>query len=297
MAEVEREDTMKAPLTDTAGAPSSRTLRHQESVARMVSRFQKATSSTNEDSSCALSFTILGVGLLFLGILGFIAVRFCLKVDGTIDIKWITAYTPFCVMEVLLAIESIKSLWGSKDRKPSAIEMLIAFVSLSYFAGDICMGYRLDGALDWKWTCLLLFHAFGSLTFLLSNPVVAILAFAQFILVGLQLDGFIHAHWAVVFIPVWLVCTFVIGFLVWVGFSTSFFIGVGSIVLGLAVVAPFPIAVYRIEGPHAFSTVYVILPWLIVGLLAVLGLAIWMCLSSDSPSQEETNPPSEDLVV
>ncbi|KAH9107465.1 hypothetical protein LEN26_012904 [Aphanomyces euteiches] len=88
MAEVEREETMKAPLTDTAGAPSSRTLRHQESVARM-------------DSSCALSFTILGVGLLFLGILGFIAVRFCLKVDGTIDIKWITAYTPFCVMEVV----------------------------------------------------------------------------------------------------------------------------------------------------------------------------------------------------
>ncbi|KAG9411236.1 hypothetical protein AC1031_016875 [Aphanomyces cochlioides] len=297
MAEVQREETMKAPLADTAGAPSTRTLRHQESVARIVSRFQKATSSTNEDSSCVLSFTILGAGLLFLGILGFITVRFCLKVDGTIDIKWITAYTPFCVMEVLMAIESIKSLWGSEDSKPSAVEMLIAFLSLSYFAGDICMGYRLDGALHWKWTCLLLFHAFGSLTFLLSNPVLAILAFVQFILVGLQLDGFIHTHWAVVFIPVWLVCALVIAFLVWVGFSTSFFIGVGSIVLSLAVVAPIPLAVYRIEGPHAFSTVYIILPWLILGLLAVLGLAIFICLPSDSPSQEETNPPSEDCAV
>ncbi|KAG9411235.1 hypothetical protein AC1031_016874 [Aphanomyces cochlioides] len=249
-------ETTEAPSNAAAANPPaatapSRPPGRQGSVVRAVNRLQRAASSEEDDyGPWGWFFAFLVAGLLVLGILGFIA-----------------AYVPMWIMEITSTYEAVQWLWDNDESKPSAVDIFFQLLFFSYVAGDICAGYRLDGALDWNWTYLLLFQAFGTLSFPLSFPVQAILAVIQFILVGLQLDGFIYTYWAVVLIPTWLACLFTIALLASTAFPESFWKGLGAIALSLCVILPFPLAIYRIEGSNAFSTVYIILPWLILGLV------------------------------
>ncbi|OQR82518.1 hypothetical protein ACHHYP_15925 [Achlya hypogyna] len=180
------------------------------------------------------------------------------------------------------------------------------FGHLLVVTGHLFIFLRLDELINWKWSLIFL-PLYQSFVFdcSISNFMPAL----QVLLLGLKLDTLIHCSWFVVFLPTFIIAgfwaTYPVTLFVFEVFSLvqvvaaskasgekrlteSLFTFVVSVTFVTLLFGPSLLVALRLET-YTFSTIFIVLPWLILigGGLLWLSSSVCMGLEKASASNED----------
>ncbi|KAG9411234.1 hypothetical protein AC1031_016873 [Aphanomyces cochlioides] len=215
-----------------------------------------------------------------------IPLRVCLKIDSNTTGSWVETLNLLWVVDgfiILWVLGScgkalqdaskgeIESPPPSKNAPPPNVHRSLQktpgfiFISkamlLITLLSHISIALRLDHAIDWQWTVVLLPWILGSTQGYWTHLPIMV----QLFFLALKLDHFVSWSWPIVFLPTWIGGSIFTAYnAISMSRASGGWAGVACLLLSLVMLTPFILLTVRLTGVAKLLAVQIVAPWFVL---------------------------------